>query len=118
MSVGSLRDVVAKARAMKMRHPLPRPVRSGAAVLVAALALLGGPGAARGGEPWQGLPPTPALPRPLASGFASVNGIRMFYATFGGGHPLLLLHGGLASSNYWGAVIPILAGHHYEVIVA
>jgi pimeloyl-ACP methyl ester carboxylesterase len=103
---------------MKMRHPSARTVRSAAAALVAALALLNGSGAAQAQEPWQTLPPTPALPKPLASGRAPVNGMRMFYATFGGGQPLLLLHGGLASSNYWGALIPILAGHHYKVIVA
>ncbi|MBV8910158.1 MAG: alpha/beta hydrolase [Gammaproteobacteria bacterium] len=101
-----------------MRHLLPRGVRSGAAALVAGLALLGSPGAPRAGAPWQGLPRTPALPKPLSSGFAPVNGIRMFYATFGDGRPLLLLHGGLASSNYWGAVIPIFTAHDYKVIVA
>jgi pimeloyl-ACP methyl ester carboxylesterase len=30
----------------------------------------------------------------------------------------LLLHGGLGNSNYWGAVIPIFAAHHYKVIAA
>ena len=101
-----------------MRHLAPRVVRSGAAALVAALALHGSAAATQAGEPWQSLPPTPALPKPLNSGFAPVNGIRMFYATFGHGRPLLLLHGGLANSNYWGAVIPIFTAHGYEVIVA
>jgi pimeloyl-ACP methyl ester carboxylesterase len=101
-----------------MRHLVPRVVRSAAAALVAALALHGSAAAAQAGEPWQSLPPTPALPKPLSSGFAPVNGIRMFYATFGHGRPLLLLHGGLANSNYWGAVIPIFTAHRYEVIVA
>jgi pimeloyl-ACP methyl ester carboxylesterase len=31
---------------------------------------------------------------------------------------VLLLHGGLANSNYWGGVIPILVRNHLEVIVA
>ena len=107
---------------MDMRHRLPRVVRSGAAALVAALfaapALHPNAAEAEAGEPWQSLPPTPALPKPLSSGRAPVNGIRMYYATFGHGRPLLLLHGGLANSNYWGAVIPIFTAQRYKVIVA
>ena len=101
-----------------MRHLVPRLVRSSTAALLATLALHGGAAAAQAGQPWQSLPPTPALPKPLSSGFAPVNGIRMFYATYGRGPPLLLLHGGLANSNYWGAVIPIFTAHRYKVIVA
>jgi len=67
---------------------------------------------------WQNLPPTPSLPTPLRSGYAPVNGIRMFYAVFGQGPPVLLLHGGLANANYWGNVIPLLVHNHFEVIVA
>jgi pimeloyl-ACP methyl ester carboxylesterase len=69
------------------------------------------------GEPWQSLPQTPSLPTAARSGYAPVNGIRMFYAVFGQGSPVLLLHGGLANSNYWGGIIPILVRNHYEVIV-
>ena len=69
-------------------------------------------------EPWQTLPPTPKLPPAPHSGHAEVNGIRMFYAVFGAGSPVLLLHGGLANSNYWGDIIPILVRHHFKVIVA
>lgn len=68
--------------------------------------------------PWQTLPQTPPLPSAVTSGYASVNGIRMFYAVFGHGSPVLLLHGGLANSNYWGDVIPILVRNHFKVIVA
>jgi pimeloyl-ACP methyl ester carboxylesterase len=70
------------------------------------------------GELWQTLPPTPRLPSAVKSGYAPVNGIRMFYATFGRGAPILLLHGGLANSNYWGDLIPILVRSHRRVIVA
>ena len=102
-----------------MRHLSSERVRSRTLRLPLALALvLAGSGAASAGEPWQSLPPTPTLPKPLTSGFAPVNDIRMFYAVFGEGPPLVLLHGGLANSNYWGAVIPIFVEHHYKVIVA
>ena len=36
--------------------------------------------------------------------------------TFGNGEPVILLHGGLANSNYWGNQVPALA-KHYRVIV-
>src|SRR5215469_4977043 len=75
-------------------------------------------GAQSAGGPWKTLPPTPALPAARASGYAGVNGIRMFYAVFGQGPPVLLLHGGLANANYWGNVIPLLVRNHFEVIVA
>ena len=95
---------------------------------VACLALFAGPPAALAaatggavGEPWQSLPPTPSLPAAAKSGYAPVNGIRMFYAVFGQdlgqGLPVLLLHGGLGNSNYWGEVISILVRNHYQVIV-
>ena len=70
------------------------------------------------GELWQTLPQTPPLPSAVKSGYASVNGIRMFYAVFGHGSPVLLLHGGLGNSNYWADVIPILVRNHFKVIVA
>jgi len=66
---------------------------------------------------WEGLPPTPGLPRSQSSGLASVNGIRLFFARYGAGRPLLLLHGGLANSNYWGNLIPILVANGAAVIV-
>jgi len=49
---------------------------------------------------WLTLPPTPSLPQPEESGLASVNGIKIWYATFGRGEPVILWHGGLANSNY------------------
>jgi pimeloyl-ACP methyl ester carboxylesterase len=68
------------------------------------------------GEPWMGFPPVPPLPPTQVSGYLSVDGARLFYAEFGKGRPVLLLHGGLANSNYWGYVIPILVRHHFKVI--
>ncbi len=80
------------------------------------LALLGTSGAARAADPWMVLPPTPTLPPAKASGYAPVNGIKIWYAEFGQGAPIILLHGGLANSNYWGNQVPVLA-EHYRVIV-
>ena len=65
---------------------------------------------------WRTLPDTPMLPKTQCSGYAHVNGIKLWYAVFGKGKPVVLLHGGLANSNYWGYLVPALA-KHYQVIV-
>ena len=65
---------------------------------------------------WEQLPPTPDLPRPDRSGLAAVNGVKIWYAVFGHGSPVILVHGGKGNSNYWGLQIPVLA-RKYEVIV-
>ncbi|UWU78595.1 alpha/beta hydrolase [Bradyrhizobium huanghuaihaiense] len=65
---------------------------------------------------WLNLPPTPTLPKAAQSGFAPVNGIKVWYAVFGRGEPVLLLHGGLANANYWGHQVRALQ-RHYQVIV-
>ena len=65
---------------------------------------------------WLNLPPTPTLPKASQSGFAPVNGIKVWYATFGHGEPVVLLHGGLANANYWGHQVRALQ-RHYQVIV-
>jgi pimeloyl-ACP methyl ester carboxylesterase len=66
---------------------------------------------------WETLPPTPTLPKPAQSGYTPVNGIRIWYASFGRGEPVLLLHGGLANSNYWGHQVPELAKRYHVVVM-
>lgn len=63
------------------------------------------------------LPPTPTLPPAETSGHAPVNGISIWYATFGSGPPVILLHGGLANSNYWGNQVPALARNHRVIVM-
>jgi pimeloyl-ACP methyl ester carboxylesterase len=65
---------------------------------------------------WTQLPPTPDLPKPERTGMAALNGIRLWYAVFGAGPTVILVHGGMGNSNYWGLQIPALA-RHYQVIV-
>jgi pimeloyl-ACP methyl ester carboxylesterase len=77
--------------------------------LSAAAALADGP-------PWERLPETPTLHKAKRSGYASVDGIRIWYAIYGRGEPVIMLHGGLANSNYWGYQVPVLA-KQYRVIV-
>jgi pimeloyl-ACP methyl ester carboxylesterase len=82
-----------------------------------ALAMLAATTANAAPPQWMTLPPTPTLPKADASGYAPVNGIRIWYATFGQGEPVLLVHGGLANANYWGNQVPALVAAHYRVIV-
>jgi pimeloyl-ACP methyl ester carboxylesterase len=72
--------------------------------------------AARAEPQWLTLPATPTLPHAAQSGYAPVNGVRIWYATFGRGEPVILLHGGLANSNYWGNQVRALATR-YRVTV-
>ena len=59
---------------------------------------------------WLSLPPTPKIPSPTRSELTPVNGTSIYFAQFGDtGPPLLLLHGGLGNSNYWGHQITELA---------
>ncbi len=45
------------------------------------------------------------------------NGVRHHCEEHGTGTPVLLLHGGLESSESWGAQTPVLAGHHRVVLI-
>jgi pimeloyl-ACP methyl ester carboxylesterase len=58
------------------------------------------------------------MPRADVEGWVPVNGARLYYAVFhsGGGAPVLLLHGGLGSSDVWGAEVERFRARH-EVIV-
>lgn len=86
-------------------------------VLFGLLAGLAFTGAASAEPQWLTLPPTPTLPEAaVQSGYAPVNGIKIWYAVYGQGKPVLLLHGGLGNSNYWGNQVPVLA-KQYQVIV-
>ena len=71
---------------------------------------------ARAEPQWLNLPPTPSLPSAAQSGYAEINGVKIWYAVFGHGQPVLLLHGGLANSNYWGNLVPALS-NDYQVVV-
>jgi pimeloyl-ACP methyl ester carboxylesterase len=66
---------------------------------------------------WRRLPATPVLPKAADSGYAPVNGIKIWYAEFGRGAPVILLHGGLANANYWGNQIPVLAKHNRVIVM-
>jgi pimeloyl-ACP methyl ester carboxylesterase len=68
-------------------------------------------------ERWETLPPTPAPIATDRSGEAEANGIKIHYAIYGRGSPVIFLHGGLANSNYWGNQVPAVAARHTVILM-
>ncbi|HME28197.1 MAG TPA: alpha/beta hydrolase [Acetobacteraceae bacterium] len=66
---------------------------------------------------WQTLPPTPPPVAGEHTGHAKINGISLYYATIGNGPPVVLLHGGLANSDYWGHLVTALAPRDTVILV-
>jgi len=66
---------------------------------------------------WQTLPSPARLPPTKASGQVAHDGARIYYAAYGAGPPVLLLHSGLANSDYWGNQVPTLARAGYRAIL-
>jgi pimeloyl-ACP methyl ester carboxylesterase len=52
---------------------------------------------------------TTTMPTPTKSGYVPVNGGKVYYATYGAGSPLVLLHGGLMTIETFGPILPLLA---------
>src|SRR6187401_1710129 len=50
-----------------------------------------------------------------AGQYADVNGINLYYQVHGSGQPMILLHGGLFSSEMFGPTIPALAANHQVI---
>jgi len=63
------------------------------------------------------LPLPPNLPRPPVSGYAPVNGVRIWYGVFGTGQPVILLEGGEDPADDWSLLVPVLVRHGYRAIV-
>ncbi|OLN86220.1 Valacyclovir hydrolase [Colletotrichum chlorophyti] len=86
-----------------------------AAALVSSVAGL----AVRQTPVWLTLPPTPKLPTPFNTTTKPVNGIKMWYQKYNekaGGIPIVMDHGGLGYSAYFGSVMQRLIDAGYYVI--
>ena len=51
-----------------------------------------------------------------AGEYADVNGLHMYYETYGSGRPLILLHGGLGSGEMFGPILPALIDGHQLIV--
>ncbi|WP_170415487.1 alpha/beta fold hydrolase [Ruegeria atlantica] len=70
-------------------------------------------------DAWMSIPAPVPMPEAAQSGQADVNGISMYFATFGDADntPILMIHGGLAHADIWSAQVADLSAD-YRVIVA
>lgn len=57
------------------------------------------------------------LPAPSKSGYAPVNGVEVYYAVYGEGDPIVLLHGGLATIDMFGPNVALLAQDHQVIAI-
>ncbi|WP_027233269.1 alpha/beta hydrolase [Phyllobacterium sp. UNC302MFCol5.2] len=67
-------------------------------------------------ERWEQLPEPQPMPKADKSGKAPVNGIEMYYAVYGKGPPVLLIHGGLGYADIWGAQVADLSKDHMVIV--
>lgn len=65
---------------------------------------------------WMSIPRPAPMPTPVATGMAPVNGIQMYYATYGAGDPVLLIHGGLGYGDIWSAQVTDLMKDHLVIV--
>jgi len=60
---------------------------------------------------------TPMTETTPQSGYAPVNGLRMYYEIHGSGEPLVLLHGAFGAIDLWGPILTGLAENHQVIAV-
>lgn len=57
------------------------------------------------------------LPATANQGYVANDGARIWYASYGAGPAVILLHGGLGHSGNWGYQVPALIAHGNQVVV-
>src|SRR4051812_5609792 len=58
-------------------------------------------------------PPMPAI----KTGYAPVNGLKLYYEIHGTGEPLILLHGGLGATDMFAGIMPLLCKNRQVIAV-
>ncbi|MGO6725107.1 alpha/beta fold hydrolase [Rhizobium ruizarguesonis] len=71
---------------------------------------------AQSAEHWAELPAFPSMPVAKTSGMADVNDIKMYYAKYGEGEPILFIHGGLGNADVWGHQVADFAKDHLVIV--
>lgn len=67
---------------------------------------------------WKTLPATPRqAAAPSQSGLLPVNGVKIYFETYGKGTPVLFLHGGMASTDWWNLQVAPVAEKHTVVLI-
>jgi pimeloyl-ACP methyl ester carboxylesterase len=95
-----------KVEAEKSRRILVAAIVGAGFALAAASAAFAQPNSnAAAGTP-KGAPMTKTAAK---TGYASVNGLKMYYEIHGAGRPLVLLHGGFMTIDAMGSILPALA---------
>ncbi|TIM12739.1 MAG: alpha/beta hydrolase [Mesorhizobium sp.] len=80
------------------------------AILASAAALFAAPGASNAEDVKSSMTSeTKAMPKPAKSGLLPINGLNYYYAVYGRGEPLFLLHGGLGTTDMFAPILPKLA---------
>ena len=88
------------------------------AILASVAALFAAPGPANAEETKPAMTTeTTAMPKPEKSGLLPIDGLNYYYAVYGKGEPLLLLHGGLGTSDMFAPLLPKLAENRTIIAV-
>lgn len=81
--------------------------------MLLAAALAGAPAVA----PWKTTPLPGPMPTASKHGLAEVNGIKLFFAVYGSGEPVFLLHGGAGNGDHWANQVSALAAKFQVIVV-
>ena len=79
------------------------------AILASAVALLASLDTTNAEEAKPAMTTETKTPKPEKSGLLPINGLNYYYAIYGKGEPLLLLHGGLGTTDMFAPILPKLA---------
>lgn len=73
--------------------------------------------AAAPADAWKNTPLPGPMPPAKESGLAEVNGIKLYFASYGEGAPVILLHGGAGNGDHWAFQLAALAAKYRVIVV-
>ena len=85
-------------------------------ILLLVLLALASAAPARAADRWLSFTRPPALPAPMLEGWVEHDGARIWFATYGAGPPVILLHGAGGAADNFGRQIPALVAAGRRVI--